>query len=555
MALDSTRYEGYAIVGSFLSRQSRKYRNSQVDLRKEQALADRLTAGSLLATSTFKEPLNPCPHISFISHLIEIEDYSLADDATGRFRELIPQSPQAWFLRGLTRTLLGDYASAEIQFSRALAMLSPEQKAAFLDVSDLVAWEDSTGLESWKNGDPFLLTRENERLVSHYARLVFADLLYPLWRTYLYEDDYITPGDLIVRYGFPTYSNMESGDYSGTRMGDRPIPKGLNLVIPTMGSFRFDDEWSSGDWVIPSADVIMTKDVFRQQPTTPDPPKKQPFEIPYAISFLKGMESGVDVLVTTGVPLAQQSNAVSSMKFNQGIFLRNSNATIFGGEVTNEDIPAGRYSVPMDSLNVWTKPTVLNVDVVPSEVIVEGQTDAQIAALRTTIDQKLDYSIFSVSSPVLSTLVEEDDSSDSKKGQKAAKGVFLKRNGYAIYPLPFRVVSASTAPFIYFEVYNIGLEKGSGAQGGFDLTIQLTKFNQPRGLVIDVFKKLTDLVLQPESAKVAVSVAYTASTINQANYVILDLADYVPGLYQIDLIVVDKKTGAKAHSTTDLWLR
>lgn len=546
IGLDSTRYEGYTIVGSVLNRLYAKYRYSRIEQRKEEALQNRDAAGYLLSIAAEKEPLNPCPHIAFISYLVEIGDYNVADVAAGSFREKLPQYPQPWLLRGLTKTLLGEYQAAEGQFNRALALLQPEEKSKFLDISDLMGEVNDETLAAWHMDDPRLLTNENERLVSHYARLVYSDLLFPLWRQYLYEDDYITPGDVIVRYGFPSVTQVTpSVLHQGSRI---PEPKKLNVLIPRQYTFRFDDEFNSGDWVVPSEKVIEVHDIFRAQPNTPDPPTKQPFDIPFTVSFLKNDAAGVDVLVTTGVPVLSTIQNASFLDYTEGIFLRDENMSIVSRSILDERLPAERYKIQIDSFDVWTKTTIHETEEIPAEVVVEAETSLQVAALTTVPDHEIDFSKFSISSPVLSSLVEEHFGEGSKKAP-------LQRKGFDIYPLPVRLVPPSKQIYIYFEVYNLPLAEKQVSDAGFDLTVQLTKFSEPKGTAANIFGRLKDLILRPETTRVAVSISYSDNAKDQAKYVILDLDDYESGYYQLDLLVSDKSGRNTAKSSSEIWIR
>jgi len=133
-----------------------------------------------------------------------------------RLAEAHPDRPEADLYLGLALHEVGREDEANSAFERALARMTPEDRAPFFDLRPVMRQEraetygqldDVTRQEYekryWRLGDPLLLTEANERRLEHWARVAFADLRYSEPSEHLrgWQTD---RGVVYIRYGPPT---------------------------------------------------------------------------------------------------------------------------------------------------------------------------------------------------------------------------------------------------------------------------------------------------------------------------------------------------------------
>ena len=99
---------------------------------------------------------------------------------------VLPDDPRSFLYAGYAGYKMGLLLESEMHFEQALSLMDDTERVIFKDVKRVLnkeqsrrVHEDSSDVvDHWSTGDPFLLTDENERILDHYSRLVFADLIF-----------------------------------------------------------------------------------------------------------------------------------------------------------------------------------------------------------------------------------------------------------------------------------------------------------------------------------------------------------------------------------------
>ena len=142
-----------------------------------------------------------------------------------------PDDPYAHIFLGLAFYESLEWGAARDAFDAGLALMSPEERAPYDNVSYLLREEDAAEYGQlqaenareyerilWAKSDPLFLIPENERLMEHIARVTYAELAFgdPERRLPGWSSD---RGQVFIRYGMPENIWMLQQDASGMGTG------------------------------------------------------------------------------------------------------------------------------------------------------------------------------------------------------------------------------------------------------------------------------------------------------------------------------------------------
>ena len=279
-----------------------------------------------------------------------------------------PEDEEMWRFLGLANLRVGNHAGAAKSFAEALERMTPEQRAAFEDLSLILPASeteayraDPEGYRSryWTSRNPRFLTPYNERKIEHYARLTYADLLYesdnlglPGWA--------VERGKILVRYGPPPKDVTIVGDFEQAlhafgfatmqQENERGYNQSFDLAAAAnvfnvwdYGDFKFvfEDPFRNGEFSLysPPADVfadvsarftdnvdfvIQARETFRERPETYgyEAPGRQ-VQLPYLTTAFRGDEGRTDLYVHYGVPVTAPDDeaALQGLTVRTGTFL------------------------------------------------------------------------------------------------------------------------------------------------------------------------------------------------------------------------------------------
>ncbi len=177
---------------------------------------------------------------------------------------LHPDRPEWYLWMGLVYQEQGEYARADDYFEQAMVRLPDSLRSLFTDRSllenEFVSDESPATRLDWSELDPLYLSRENERLTEHMARLAYVQLKFgvpaldlPGWKT--------DRGQVYLHFGKPKRIIRFGKAYS--EMGTI-LPPAEIWVYPDF-TFLFEDEFWNGNYRFAVPSSPLSKSPFRSR--------------------------------------------------------------------------------------------------------------------------------------------------------------------------------------------------------------------------------------------------------------------------------------------------
>ena len=533
-------------------------------------------------------------------------EYEAAREMLENMYASFPEDPSTWLYLGLTQAYGGDPQGAASAFETAFQYMDSEEKTVFETLSLLLLPEEEELYKEdpvtyasrfWASKDPRYLTPWNERKIEHYARLVYADLLYGSEGLELRGWD-TERGHILVRYGPPerdvvivpgsTSGVKELGQAptSGTeprsvpRRDIRPTDMGFNprtfhlggdfdmlaeantFNIWDYGDFRFvfEDPFRNGEYRLYSPNAsdmsagvpawlndysILAEETITRTPELYEyeAPGRR-VDIPFVASAFKGSGEDADIYVSYGIPISgdgiQQETIDIAARI--GAFLVSERRDILVERRQTIYGLRGDHIRSFDEAHLWVGGQVMTAPPGQHEVSMEFETvsGGTIAVQRRTIEVP-DFTgdEFQVSDLMLAYSIEEADPDN-------VESATVHRGNFSIISAPWNVFSHRQPIYLFFEIYRLTRTEDGETQ--YEMEARLAPRNNARGIarfVRNIFGT---------SGGVSVSVPGSGSLPDETNYLILDAANQAPGLYTLTLRVRDLVSGKSVERTIDLFL-
>jgi GWxTD domain-containing protein len=477
--------------------------------------------------------------------------------------EFFPEDPSTWLYLGLLHYRARRYDEADKAFQTAFHYDST-LKAIFEDVSALVPESERKAYEAdpqgysarfWASKKPRLLVPYNERKLEHFARMVYADLLFRVealglrgWQT--------ERGRILIRYGIPPRSikllpwMVASGESLNLSEQMRTFD------IWDYGRFRFVfvDEMRNGNFILyaPPAShknpwmvdyVIKARETFRQLPEYYrfEPPGRL-FRMPYLISTFRGREGKTDMVVPYGVPITNpDALGRSVLVAQQGLFLVDAGRTIRAERRNTLYGLRPERVVRFRKAALWIDAEQLSVEPGRYRLSLEFEESTTHAlALEQSELVVPDYtgSRFAMSDLLLAYQVEEAEA------PRAGEPV-LWRNGFRLQPAPWAVFSRTQPVYVYFELYNLSLQNGRSA---FEVEAIVRPRHQARG----VARLWRAVAGSPRG--VSVRARFSGTGPDLMRYLQIDVSRLDPGWYTLTLRVRDLHSRHVEQAERPLYL-
>lgn len=453
-----------------------------------------------------------------------------------------PGNREAYLLLGLAYLRKGNYARAHELFGVFREHLLPEElnyfehfdqflSAAEQEIIDQMSPTERSEFhyKFWTSRDPFFLTDYNERELEHLGRVAEASLLFgnPVKNINGWETD---RGLIWVRYGPPNQQLNE--------INERGMETSLWWYYDDF-TFRFYEfPVGSGNIKFYYASYLpferVAQDIqkeYKDQFRMIIRGKK--FNVPHLIADFRGEGGQTRVEVCYGVPLHELScvpySDQSAVSVKQGLFLFNEDWNEEYSEQKTIEFPSS--SIP-DSGIQHIAPVLHRLQVEPGMhfVIIEMLDDSSgnIGSVRKGLDvESYAYDSLQISDVLLAEKVDIQESASSASADIV---------GYT--PRVTRTYGKPEPLFIYFEVYNLWTDTGTGKTAfQVDYIIQRQQEEEPSSILSAIgslFRRHKD------TSRLSESVEYSGRESEEKLYLEVDTGTLLSGTYRLSLHVTDQ---------------
>ncbi len=440
----------------------------------------------------------------------------------------------------------------------------------------------------WKIKDPLNLTKQNERLLEHYSRMVYADYYLSDFDPYLHNHGDVEikgwkseRGKIFLRYGLPKKimrfrPGMSIALTDSIGFEESVIRPEALYSSEQLRDKRFDPDretrdyktevWLYDDFVFSFADMTNRKnykldddfgggafgsqykgnskklsdDLMLSMPNDYKPNYEGPiFNLDFDVFQLKG-DSATEVYLN-------YVTDIKDSKFNDGLtyglfFFDKYMSSVFEKRDTLTEISTNpKIKFGKDSTLVVNS---IKAVIPPQEGNFSFETirnnDKGVFSTRgkyTVKDFSKDY--LQMSDIILASDIKSTD----------AAVTTIKRGEYNILPNPVKTFSKNIPMFIFFEVYNLQKDNSNLTNFEQQITIREKSGDTPS----DILNSLGDIIgFSDEGEEITLSSNYSTLESNQKINLELDMSDYDEGEYIIQVTIKDNVAGKETASSVNL---
>ena len=504
-------------------------------------------------------------------------------------KSFLPEDAYSHLYLGYASHQLQRSELAEESFLAAQQFLSVEDKVAFEDVSRIMNDDQKKqfkreksdgGSEYWDRRDPLYLSSYNERENEHYARMVYAQLLFSEPKLDLNGWD-SERGEIYIRYGAPSSMYYMTSAVEDCNNGVSPYAIGMginnitNFHVFDYGEMKFvfgnpgsvgniENQTEPNNVGVPPLNefplyspcavyyqslaslnaerdyVIRSRSTIRETPTSYQLPGKV-VDFPYMTTAFKGEGPQTDLLISFGFPigssptLSQRSTTqTSSLGLDTGAFLIGADGVLTSNRYKAEDIYTQEI-LRFEGTSLWPGSHTLSERSGTYTLSVEFQREsdgAKGAKQDPIVLPDFTRSEFTMSELLLAYYIGEEDEVATGESPRGS----IVRNQYDIQPSPWALYENGAPVYFYFELYN--LNRGTGGTGNYKVEAFLIDEKSAR-------KNRRRLLRRARRNQGGVAVSFEGQTANNdtGQYFIMDTEGLTPGTYVLIVQVTDTHNG------------
>lgn len=477
-----------------------------------------------------------------------------------RLMECYPDSFNVYLNAGLVLYKLSKIEEANKCFLTAFGLMPEEEKNEFTYSSVVKLLEpvidSKLGSYSryeiedildyyWNTSDPLLLTDYNERLIEHYARLVYSNLRFTPrnqkrgWKT--------DRGEVVLRYGKPeNFMRIRPNVDWGAFNVKTEVWHYKNMTL------GFTDTYSSGEYVfnIPSSPEDRVKTQFAGDTYSFINEFKREHHQLYVPKY-EGPSFNVEL---NSVQFRNEKN-----KYKTDVYISYSMPdTVNAGHTYGaflfdkyfEKIVDERKKIPESGMRKMKSGIINKVSITSAPVDgnlafeILRDEDKGVSSNHGTYKVK----DFSSNKLLISDLLLASET-EFEKGSIS----FIERKNINLLPNPSNEFGKQDDIFIYFEVYN--LAKGVNDYE-FDQTFTLKNQDDEKFTVGKVIGSVLNFVgLQDNEESISVSSTIKSNERDTDIYLQLDLSSYKQGDYELIVKLTDKNSGQSVETKSKLVIK
>ncbi len=499
-----------------------------------------------------RDPKHEGAYINLASLYVTAPDMHALQLLAGRMRQSLPENHNAWLFSGYALHQQGSEKVATDYYEEAFKVMPESLLVVFQDVNQLMNKEglkdfvaaDLSPEQYWEFRDPRHLTPENERMVEHYSRIVYSDLIFGEPKLNLAGRD-SERGNIYIRYGQPRseyflnneIANCGNASYRNFHIFEYSQQKFVfGNLFPNLNQYVFYSPCSQVMAAAVGMEVdfeIIARENIREMPEAYyyEMAGKR-VDFPYQTSLFKGKDGNVDLYVPYGIPVQFDAMTMSKkLGLHAGAFLLSESDGLIGEDHTRaQDIRAKDLTL-FQAAALWID--THNIEAAPGtyDLSIEFETESGggMGFYRNSIDiPGFDGSNLQLSDLLLAYIVEEagPDETEPPTGM-------LMRDGLMIRPAPWGVFNREQPMYLFFEMYN--LQKDAEGRARYEVEAVMVEQRDAKGL-----EKILDRAFRGR-AREGVSVRFQNTTTNsdESQYLIMDAVDQPPGTYVIVMRVHD----------------
>lgn len=476
----------------------------------------------------------------------------------------------AWSFLGYLYYKTLRFDSCQSAYKKSMDLMTEKERKEFTDSTTMMLMNeegirpeniDKIVNDFWSRKDPLYLTKYNERLLEHYSRIVYSNVMFSIAKQKVtgWKSD---RGEVMLRYGEPL-NRIRLRPYIDAG-GKMQLMLKTDLWIYKNKTFGFTDDYWTDNFHFSAPNIYgrtfsqfsydtysYVKNLRRTDPEEYEPKFKGPvFTLPYVIAQFKDLSNdenrNTEVYLSYALDVFDIFEYTDKYRFphQSGLFLfdgnnkqgqKIENITYIGNERELKISPSEKYWINSMELDAKPDSVSLAFEIVRNK---DGgvSTNHFPLLIKNYDNRKLDMSDI-----VLAAGIEKSPGKYS-----------LIRKNIAILPNPTQTFNHNTAVYLYYEVYNLQQDKDQ--KTGFEQKITIKKINE-NSFFDNLFSSVINLFSSKYSDEITLTTDYQSFEKNTQIYLQLDMNKYQPGDYTIKVTINDKLAGSETSSETLLKWR
>jgi GWxTD domain-containing protein len=471
----------------------------------------------------------------------------------------------AWLFLGYLYYKTLKFEPCQTAYKKALDLMTAAEREEFKDSTTIILSGDKEVEpekidkmvdDFWNSKDPLYLTKYNERLLEHFSRVAYSNIMFSVAKQNLkgWKSD---RGEIMVRYGEPL-SRVRLRPYMEAG-GKTQVMLKTDMWVYKNKTFGFTDDFWTNNFRFSVPDVNgpyysqyqfdtynYVSDLRRNDPEEYEPKFNGPlFTLPYMVAQFKNLNNKDDrntqIYVNYALDISDKNGPGNRFEHRSGLFVIDDESNKIGQDVEEVSYPVDERLLRLNhteeywinSLKTEAKPDSVSL---AFEIVRKKDGGVSSNHFRFPIkkfeDDKLD-----ISDVILAADVEKQ-SSDKYP---------LIREGLGILPNPTQTFTSGVNIFLYYELYN--LKQNEDQQAAFSQRIILERVKDSSFLQ-DLWSVFKGIFGSKYNDEITMTTDYQSSGKNSQVYLQLDMNNYPQGDYIITVTVQDKLAGTEKSAQT-----